>query len=245
MSDIEICGARNPDYPGEYSCTFPKDHALIQLVDEYEDDGDFYRHAAPASGAWWNTEEFNYRIGDTVVYDSSVYQISEKEIVNRAQGRVAVYRLLPLDKDGNVHTVLVEEDAITPYDNGWTPSVEDVEMVYTVDPSRPSLSGTSHGADVLKKEYRRMINAIREEARAEEHQRVQTVLEGHMGLLDALYQRISDACLYHESHRNVPAEVQSEQGWINVDDYALDLKDALDSLRNLLSPQNSEEDGKL
>lgn len=43
-----VCGAENPDYPGEYACTLPKGHQPTWLDDEQWD------HAAPASGAWWN-----------------------------------------------------------------------------------------------------------------------------------------------------------------------------------------------
>ena len=49
-----LCGAENPDYPGEYACTFPKGHMRpLRLTDEDGETGD-WDHAAPASGAYWS-----------------------------------------------------------------------------------------------------------------------------------------------------------------------------------------------
>lgn len=58
---VEVCGAQNPDYPGEYFCTFPKGHGpLPDTVCDPKDgevDGPVWDHAAPASGASWNMPE--------------------------------------------------------------------------------------------------------------------------------------------------------------------------------------------
>lgn len=48
------CGAENPDYPGEYHCTFPKGHGPIP---DEENPDETWLHAAPDKGAWWNIEE--------------------------------------------------------------------------------------------------------------------------------------------------------------------------------------------
>lgn len=44
----ELCGAQNPDYPGEYACESPKGHGPI-----LNEDNQPYDHAAPSKGAWW------------------------------------------------------------------------------------------------------------------------------------------------------------------------------------------------
>lgn len=45
-----ICGAENPDYPGEYACTYPVGHGPISAPSE---DGT-NDHGAPEAGAWWS-----------------------------------------------------------------------------------------------------------------------------------------------------------------------------------------------
>lgn len=51
---VELCGAENPQYPGEYTCEYPAGHGLVVDPDE----GDMpiigtYDHGAPSKGAWW------------------------------------------------------------------------------------------------------------------------------------------------------------------------------------------------
>lgn len=53
MPEVELCGATNPDYPGEYACTYPKGHGKIS---EPEDDVLEMDHGSPRAGAWWNVE---------------------------------------------------------------------------------------------------------------------------------------------------------------------------------------------
>lgn len=57
-----LCGAENPDYPGEYSCTYPAGHDVIPL-DAPDlapgEDVEFFDHAAPDAGAWWNIPVFD------------------------------------------------------------------------------------------------------------------------------------------------------------------------------------------
>ena len=44
-----LCGAQNPDYPGEYACEYPKGHGTI--FDDEENQP--YDHAAPSKGVLW------------------------------------------------------------------------------------------------------------------------------------------------------------------------------------------------
>lgn len=44
-----ICGAENPEYPGEYVCVFPSGHRPIG------EDG--WDHGNPEVGVWWNMPE--------------------------------------------------------------------------------------------------------------------------------------------------------------------------------------------
>lgn len=50
----DVCRATNPAYPTEYFCTLPKGHSLARLDDDEHGVDEYYDHAAPQLGAYWN-----------------------------------------------------------------------------------------------------------------------------------------------------------------------------------------------
>jgi hypothetical protein len=54
---VELCGAKNPDYPSEYACELFAGHGRVRPNDPNEHPDNWYAHAAPSEGAWWNLPE--------------------------------------------------------------------------------------------------------------------------------------------------------------------------------------------
>lgn len=48
------CGAENPDYPGEYRCTFPRGHGPISETNADDIEIEDMDHGSPKAGAYWN-----------------------------------------------------------------------------------------------------------------------------------------------------------------------------------------------